>query len=129
MPPYFRFAILLILTGMIGFPLRSSSSPGERRLLATVEVISQKYCSAQDDELFALNLELRVNLQNHSDKVLILDKQFRSRKIKILRQAPEGSAETRRFVRPSVVRDLSDSSFNSGGLKIRGEFLRANLLG
>ncbi|HKM66988.1 MAG TPA: hypothetical protein VJX70_07475 [Candidatus Acidoferrum sp.] len=76
MPPYFRFAILLILTVMLGLPLGSSSSPGQGHLLATVEVISQKYCSVEDDELFAVDLKLRVNFQNHSDKVLILDKQF-----------------------------------------------------
>jgi hypothetical protein len=53
----------------------SFSSHGEERLVPIAEVISQKYCSL-DNELFRVDITLRLKFENHSDQVLILDKEF-----------------------------------------------------
>jgi hypothetical protein len=75
MPLQFRFAFLLIAIGTQGLVLGSFPSHGEDRLRPTADVISQKYCSA-DNELFRVDTTLHLKFENHTDKVLILDKQF-----------------------------------------------------
>jgi hypothetical protein len=75
MPLQFPSACLLIAIGTIGLTVGSFSSNGEERLIPTAEVISQKYCSL-NNERFKVEITLRLRFENHTDKVLILDKQF-----------------------------------------------------
>jgi hypothetical protein len=72
---YFRIVSLLVATSALSLPVGSFSSTGQERLIATAEVISQKYCSL-DDALFSVDITLHLRFENRTDKVLILDKQF-----------------------------------------------------
>jgi hypothetical protein len=75
MPLHSRFAIVLIGAGALGLAMGPFSSHGGQRLIPTAEVISQKYCSL-DNEVFKVDITLHLKFENHTDKVLILDKQF-----------------------------------------------------
>jgi hypothetical protein len=75
MPLQFRFACLLIAIGTLGLAMGAFSSHDQDRLIPTADVISQKYCSV-DNELFRVDITLHLKFENHTDKVLILDKQF-----------------------------------------------------
>lgn len=76
MRAHFRFASLLIAIGALGLTMGSFTPDGERRLTPTAEVISQKYCSLDDNELFRVDVTLHLKFENHADKTLIVDKQF-----------------------------------------------------
>jgi len=75
MPPHSHFAILLIAAVTLVLGMESFSSDGEQRLIPTAEVISQKYCPG-DTDLFRVDITLHLKFENHTDKALILDKQF-----------------------------------------------------
>jgi hypothetical protein len=73
----FRTTSLWIVTSLLSLPVTSFSSPGQGRLIATAEIIGQKYCPAGDgDKVFKAVFTLRVTFENGTDKLLILDKQI-----------------------------------------------------
>jgi hypothetical protein len=65
----------LITIGTFGLAIEAFSSHGENGLIPNAEVISQKYCSI-DNELFRVDITLRLKFANHTYRTLILDKQF-----------------------------------------------------
>ena len=68
---------LLIATGLLSLPVVSFSPPDQERLIATAEIISQKYCPiADEDKMFNVVFGLRVKFENRTEKTLILDKQI-----------------------------------------------------
>ncbi len=75
MPLDFRITSLLIATGLLSLTVASFSPPDQGRPLATAEIISQRYCPA-DDKVFKVVFALRLKFENRTDKVLILDKQI-----------------------------------------------------
>jgi len=66
--------VFLFTTVILGLPVNSISL-SERPLIATAEIISQKYCPG-DADLFRVDLDLQIKYENRTNKVLILDKQF-----------------------------------------------------
>jgi hypothetical protein len=75
MPFHLRITSLLVATGMLSLPVGLFSPPDHGRLIATAEIINQKYCPVED-ELFKVILTLRLKYENRTDKMLILDKQI-----------------------------------------------------
>lgn len=75
MPLHSRFPILLIAVGALAGTMGSLPPQGEERLMPSAEVISQEYCSI-GNELFRADITLHLKFENHTDKVLILDKEF-----------------------------------------------------
>lgn len=72
-----RITGLLIATGLLSLSVASSSPPDQGRLIATAEIIRQKYCPVEDeDKMFNVVFALRLKFENRADRVLILDKQF-----------------------------------------------------
>jgi hypothetical protein len=73
----FRVTSLLIATSVVSLTAGSFLPPDQGRLIATAEIISQKYCSLKgEDKLFNVAFTLRLKYENRTDKVLILDKQI-----------------------------------------------------
>ena len=72
----FCITSLLIAAGTLILPVASFSPPNQGRLIATAEIVSQKYCPVEDDKVFSAVFTLRLKFENRTDKVLILDKQI-----------------------------------------------------
>jgi len=70
----FRVTSLLIAASLLSLPVPSFSTSGQARLIATAEIISQKYCAVEDDKMFSASFTLQLKFENRTDKVLILDK-------------------------------------------------------
>jgi hypothetical protein len=72
----FRITSLLIAASWLGLPVAPFSPPSQGRLRATAEIISRKYCPAEDNKMFSAVFTLRLKFENRTDKVLILDRQI-----------------------------------------------------
>lgn len=75
MSVYLRIIGLLIAAGaaVLSLPVKPSSSSDDGRLVATAEIVSQKYCPV-DEKLFNVVLKLRINFENRTSKALIIGK-------------------------------------------------------